>query len=97
MIFFMEIGNGKSIRGISNTRIQLVRTCLVLNWGQGKKSSSTEEAPASGFEVSRNGLIEYFLRIDLLKWNTLYIRERNDPFGLGLNTDNKSEHNPKSI
>ena len=29
-------GNGKPIQGISNTSIQLVRTCLVLNWNQDK-------------------------------------------------------------
>lgn len=33
-------GNGKPIQGIFDTSIQLVRTCLVLNWNQDKKSSS---------------------------------------------------------
>nr|YP_009138840.1 RNA polymerase beta' subunit [Lathyrus pubescens]AIK21209.1 RNA polymerase beta' subunit [Lathyrus pubescens] len=84
-------GNGQSIRGISDTRIPLVRTCLVFNWDDGKKSSSIEEAPASFIEVSTNGLIEYFLRIDLVKSNTSYIRKRNDPSGLGLIGDNKSD------
>nr|YP_009141350.1 RNA polymerase beta' subunit [Lathyrus inconspicuus]AIL55876.1 RNA polymerase beta' subunit [Lathyrus inconspicuus] len=84
-------GNGKSIRGISDTRIPLVRTCLVFNWDDGKKSSSIEEAPASFIEVSTNGLIEYFLRVDLVKSNTSYIRKRNDPSGLGLIGDNKSD------
>nr|WRV02041.1 RNA polymerase beta'' subunit [Oxytropis ochrocephala] len=67
--------------------IQLVRTCLVLNWAQDKRSSSIDEALASFVEVSTNGLIEYFLRIDLVKSHTSYIRKRNDPSGLGLISD----------
>lgn len=87
VINYILYGNGKSIRGISDTRIQLVRTCLVLNWAQDKRSSSIEEAFASFVEVSTNGLIEYFLRIDLVKSHTSYIRKRNDPSGLGLISD----------
>nr|YP_011028511.1 RNA polymerase beta'' subunit [Astragalus adsurgens]WNT97010.1 RNA polymerase beta'' subunit [Astragalus adsurgens]WNT97178.1 RNA polymerase beta'' subunit [Astragalus mongholicus var. dahuricus] len=87
VINYILYGNGKSIRGISDTRIQLVRTCLVLNWAQDKRSSSIEEALASFVEVSTNGLIEYFLRIDLVKSHTSYIRKRNDPSGLGLISD----------
>ncbi|KAK7232700.1 hypothetical protein RIF29_47762 [Crotalaria pallida] len=51
---YILYANGKSIRGISDTSIQLVRTCLVLNWDQDKKSSSIEEALASFVEVSTN-------------------------------------------
>nr|YP_009968478.1 RNA polymerase beta'' subunit [Galega officinalis]QMX77682.1 RNA polymerase beta'' subunit [Galega officinalis] len=90
VINYILYGNGKPIRGISDTRIQLVRTCLVLNWDQGKKSSSIEEAPASFVEVSTNDLMEYFLRIDLVKSETTYIRKRNDPSGLGFIADNQS-------
>nr|YP_002456463.1 RNA polymerase beta' subunit [Trifolium subterraneum]ACF20543.1 RNA polymerase beta' subunit [Trifolium subterraneum] len=89
VVNYIRYGNEKSIRVISDTGIQLVRTCLVLNWDQGKKSSSIEEAPASFVEVSTNGLVEYFLRIDLVKSNTSYIRKRNDPSGLGLIADNE--------
>nr|QJQ79962.1 RNA polymerase beta'' subunit [Austrocallerya megasperma] len=88
---YILYGNGKSIQGISDTRIQLVRTCLVLNWNQDKKSSSIEEALASFVEVSTNGLIEYFLRIDLVISHTSYIRKRNDPSGSGLISDNESD------
>ena len=49
---FILYGNGKSIRGILDTSIQLVRTCLVLNWNEDEKSSSIEEALASFVEVS---------------------------------------------
>jgi DNA-directed RNA polymerase subunit beta' len=93
VVNYILYGNGESIREISDTRIQLVRTCLVLNWDQGKKSSSIDEAPASFVEVSTNGLIEYFLRIDLVKSNTSYIRKRNDPSGLGLIADNELDRN----
>ncbi|WJX83292.1 RNA polymerase Rpb1, domain 5 [Trifolium repens] len=93
VVNYILYGNGESIREISDTRIQLVRTCLVLNWDQGKKSSSIDEAPASFVEVSTNGLIQYFLRIDLVKSNTSYIRKRNDPSGLGLIADNELDRN----
>lgn len=69
--------NGKSIRGNSDTRIQLVQTCLVFNWDDDKKSFSIEEALASFIEVRTNDLIEYFLRIDIVKSNTSYIRKIN--------------------
>nr|WGS98146.1 RNA polymerase beta'' subunit [Indigofera stachyodes] len=90
VINYILYGNGKSIRGISDTRIQLVRTCLVLNWDQDKKSSSIEEARASFVEVSTNGLIGDFLRIDLVKSHISYFRKRNDLSGSGLISDNES-------
>nr|VDD26419.1 unnamed protein product [Brassica rapa] len=34
---YILYGNGKPTRGISDTSIQLVRTCLVLNWDQDNK------------------------------------------------------------
>nr|UWV18816.1 RNA polymerase beta'' subunit [Hebestigma cubense var. cubense] len=89
---YILYGNGKSIQRISDTRIQLVRTCLVLNWDEGKKGSSIEEALASFVEVSTNGLIGYFLRIDLVKSRISYIRKRNDPSGSELISDNESDH-----
>nr|YP_009771826.1 RNA polymerase beta'' subunit [Baphia racemosa]QIT02611.1 RNA polymerase beta'' subunit [Baphia racemosa] len=89
---YILYGNdGKSIRRIYDTRIQLVRTCLVLNWDQDKKSSSIEEARASFVEVNTNGLIADFLRIDLMKSHISYIRKRNDPSGSGLILDNESD------
>nr|AJE71804.1 RNA polymerase beta'' subunit [Amorpha canescens] len=88
---YILYGNGKSIRGISDTSIQLVRTCLVLNWDQDKKNSSIEEARASFVEVSTNGLIGDFLKIDLAKSHILYIRKRNDPSGSRLISNNKSD------
>nr|YP_010008200.1 RNA polymerase beta'' subunit [Combretum kraussii]QNR87972.1 RNA polymerase beta'' subunit [Combretum kraussii] len=84
-------GNGKPIRGIYDTSIQLVRTCLILNWDQDKKSSYIKEAHASFVEVSTNGLIRDFLRIDLVKSHISYLRKRNDPSSSGLNSDNVSD------
>nr|YP_010512473.1 RNA polymerase beta'' subunit [Luetzelburgia bahiensis]UXL83797.1 RNA polymerase beta'' subunit [Luetzelburgia bahiensis] len=91
VINYILSGNGKAIRGISDTSIQLVRTCLVLNWDQDKKSSSIEEARPSFVEVSTNGLIIDFLRIYLVKSHISYIRKRNDPSGSGLISDNESD------
>nr|YP_010150944.1 RNA polymerase beta'' subunit [Sesbania cannabina]QJQ80022.1 RNA polymerase beta'' subunit [Sesbania cannabina]QQV73304.1 RNA polymerase beta'' subunit [Sesbania cannabina] len=88
---YILYGNGKSIRGISDTRIQLVRTCLVLNWDEDKKSSSIQESLVSFVEVSTNGLIGHFLRIDLVKSHISYIRKRNDPSGSGFISNNESD------
>nr|AQV09912.1 RpoC2 [Lavandula angustifolia] len=91
VVNYILYGNGKPIRGISDTNIQLVRTCLVLNWDQDKKSSSSQEARASFVEIRANGLIRHFLRIDLLKSTISYIGKRNDPPGSGLLPDNGSD------
>nr|YP_011025196.1 RNA polymerase beta'' subunit [Sorbus poteriifolia]WQM54431.1 RNA polymerase beta'' subunit [Sorbus poteriifolia] len=91
VVNYILYGNGKPIRGISGTSIQLVRTCLLLNWDQDKKNSSIEEARSSFIEVSANGLIQDFLRINLVKSHTSYIRKRNDPLGSGLTSDNRSD------
>nr|YP_009975603.1 RNA polymerase beta'' subunit [Balanops balansae]QNK05021.1 RNA polymerase beta'' subunit [Balanops balansae] len=92
VVNYILSGNGKPRRGISDTSIQLVRTCLVLNWDQDKKSSSIEEAPASFVEVSTRGLIRDFLRINLTKSHISDIsRKRNDPSGSGLISDNGSD------
>nr|YP_010139608.1 RNA polymerase beta'' subunit [Gynura cusimbua]QQK55823.1 RNA polymerase beta'' subunit [Gynura cusimbua] len=79
VVNYIFYGNGKAARGISDTSIQLVRTCLVLNWNQDKKSSSIDEARASFVEVRTNGMIRYFIRIDLAKSAISYMGKRNDP------------------
>nr|UFP05220.1 RNA polymerase beta'' subunit [Camellia luteocalpandria] len=91
VVNYILYGNGKPIRGISNTSIQLVRTCLVLNWDQEKKSSSIEEARASFVEIRTNGLIRDFLRIDLVKFSISYTGKRKDPSSSGLISDNGSD------
>nr|UPT34180.1 RNA polymerase beta'' subunit [Mentha longifolia] len=91
VVNYILYGNGKPIRGISDTNIQLVRTCLVLNWDQDKKSSSSQEARASFVEIRTNGLIRHFLRIDLLKSTISYSGKRNDPPGSGFLPDNGSD------
>nr|YP_010154490.1 RNA polymerase beta'' subunit [Scutellaria meehanioides]YP_010236018.1 RNA polymerase beta'' subunit [Scutellaria barbata]YP_010708343.1 RNA polymerase beta'' subunit [Scutellaria indica]QHI41825.1 RNA polymerase beta subunit [Scutellaria indica var. coccinea]QQX27726.1 RNA polymerase beta'' subunit [Scutellaria meehanioides]QTD82792.1 RNA polymerase beta'' subunit [Scutellaria barbata]WCR48593.1 RNA polymerase beta'' subunit [Scutellaria indica]WIA69025.1 RNA polymerase beta'' subunit [S len=91
VVNYILYGNGKPIRGISDTNIQLVRTCLVLNWDQDRKSSSSQEARASFVEIRANGLIRHFLRIDLLKSTISYIGKRNDPSGSRLLSDNGSD------
>nr|QWY88527.1 RNA polymerase beta'' subunit [Lovoa trichilioides] len=91
VVNYVLYGKGKPTRGISDTSIQLVRTCLVLNWDQDKKSSSIEEVCASFVEVSTKGLIRNFLRINLVKSQISYIRKRNDPSGSGLISDNGSD------
>nr|YP_009760277.1 RNA polymerase beta'' subunit [Garcinia gummi-gutta]QIQ57080.1 RNA polymerase beta'' subunit [Garcinia gummi-gutta] len=91
VVNFILYGNGKPIRGISDTSIQLVRTSLVLNWEQDKNNSSVEEARPSFIEVNTNGLIRDFLKIHLVESHISYIsRKRNDSSGSGLISDNGS-------
>nr|AJA05707.1 RNA polymerase beta' subunit [Castanea pumila var. pumila] len=91
IVNYILYGNGKPIRGIYGTSIQLVRTCLLLNWKQDKKSSSVEEAHASFVEVNTNGMSRDFLRIDLVKSHISYIRKRKDPSGSGLIFDKRPD------
>nr|YP_010010980.1 RNA polymerase beta'' subunit [Salvia brachyloma]QOI00875.1 RNA polymerase beta'' subunit [Salvia brachyloma] len=91
VVNYILYGNGKPIRGISDTNIQLVRTCLVLNWDQDKKSSYSQEARASFVEIRANGLIRHFLRIDLLKSTISYSGKRNDRPGSGFLPANGSD------
>lgn len=91
VVNYILYGNGKPIRGISDTSIQLVRTCLVLSWHQETKSASIEEAHASFVEIKTNGLIRHFLRIDLVKSPISYIGKRNDPSDSRLLSDNGSD------
>nr|YP_010505596.1 RNA polymerase beta'' subunit [Chrysosplenium macrospermum]UXE34398.1 RNA polymerase beta'' subunit [Chrysosplenium macrospermum] len=92
VVNYILYGNGKPSRGISDTSIQLVRTCLVLNWDQEKKSSSEGEAHASFVEVSTTGLIRDFLRINVVKSPISYTGKRNSPSSSGLIYDNGSDH-----
>ncbi|KAK2975419.1 hypothetical protein RJ640_014000, partial [Escallonia rubra] len=91
VVNYILYGNGKPTRGISDASIQLVRTCLVLNWDHEKKSSSIEEARASFVEIRTNGLIRDFLRINLVKSPISYNRKRNDPSDSGLISENGSD------
>nr|QWW91755.1 RNA polymerase beta'' subunit [Swertia tetraptera]UPQ44072.1 RNA polymerase beta'' subunit [Swertia tetraptera]UZM11071.1 RNA polymerase beta'' subunit [Swertia tetraptera] len=84
-------GNPNPIRGISDTSIQLVRTCLVLNWEQDNKSSYNEEARASFVELRTNDFLQHFLRIDLAKSPISYIGKRNDSSVSGLLSDNGTD------
>nr|UXO96450.1 RNA polymerase beta'' subunit [Toxicodendron vernicifluum]WEG93141.1 RNA polymerase beta'' subunit [Toxicodendron vernicifluum]WEG93315.1 RNA polymerase beta'' subunit [Toxicodendron vernicifluum]WEG93402.1 RNA polymerase beta'' subunit [Toxicodendron vernicifluum] len=93
VVNYILYGKGKPTWGIYDTSIQLVRTCLVLNWNQDKNGSSLEELCVSFVEVNTNGLIRDFLRIDLVKSHISYIRKRNDPSGSGLISDNGSDRN----
>nr|WOC92018.1 RNA polymerase beta'' subunit [Utricularia simulans] len=91
VVNYILYGNGKQIRGISNTTIQLVRTCLILNWEQGKKSSSSQEARADFVELRSKGLIRHFLRINLAKSTISYSGKRNDQSVSGLLSANGSD------
>nr|YP_009554133.1 RpoC2 [Adenophora triphylla]YP_009906261.1 RNA polymerase beta'' subunit [Oenanthe javanica]QBA55607.1 RpoC2 [Adenophora triphylla]QLH93037.1 RNA polymerase beta'' subunit [Oenanthe javanica]QUL61537.1 RNA polymerase beta'' subunit [Oenanthe javanica] len=91
VVNYILYGNGKPIREIYDTSIQLVRTCLVLNCTQDKKSSYIEETRTSFVEIRINGLIRDFIKIDLVKSPISYTAKRNDPSGSGLISENGSD------
>nr|YP_010014300.1 RNA polymerase beta'' subunit [Ochradenus baccatus]QOI12807.1 RNA polymerase beta'' subunit [Ochradenus baccatus] len=92
IVNYILYGNSKPTQGISDTSIQLVRTCLVLNWDQDNKSSSAEEVRAFFVEVSTKGLIRDFLRINLVKSQiSSYRRKRNNPSDSKLISANGSD------
>nr|QIA92489.1 DNA-directed RNA polymerase beta'' subunit [Cymbidium aloifolium] len=89
IVNYILYGNGKSIRGISHTSIQLVRACLVLTWDQEKKSSIEEEVHASFVEIRANDLLRDFIRIELVKSTISYTEKRYDTTGSGLISNNE--------
>nr|WEV85319.1 RNA polymerase beta'' subunit [Cymbidium tortisepalum] len=89
IVNYILYGNGKSIRGISHTSIQLVRACLVLTWDQEKKSSIEEEVHASFVEIRANDLLRDFIRIELVKSTISYTEKRYDTPGSGLISNNE--------
>nr|YP_010392179.1 RNA polymerase beta'' subunit [Wahlenbergia marginata]UPX07788.1 RNA polymerase beta'' subunit [Wahlenbergia marginata] len=91
IVNYLFYANANRIRIISDTNIQLVRTCLVLNWDQDKKSSASDQASASFVEIRTNALIKDFLRIDLAKSPISYTLKRNDLSGSGLISDRGSD------
>uniref|UniRef100_UPI00315D318E RNA polymerase beta'' subunit n=1 Tax=Bulbophyllum farreri TaxID=2487458 RepID=UPI00315D318E len=92
IVNYILYGNGKSIRGISHTSIQLVRACLVLTWDQEKKSSIEEEVHASFVEIRANDLLRDFIRIELVKSTISYTEKRYDKAGSGLISNNELDH-----
>nr|ARV87595.2 RNA polymerase beta'' subunit [Drosera erythrorhiza] len=93
VVNYILYGNGKLIQRIADTGLQLVRTCLVLNWDQEKKNSSIDDARAYFVEVKTNGIIRDFLKMKFLK-STLYYTERKryDLSGSEFVSENGSDH-----
>nr|YP_010205185.1 RNA polymerase beta' subunit [Chorda filum]UAV85753.1 RNA polymerase beta' subunit [Chorda filum] len=83
VVNYILYGNGKPVRGLYQTSIQLVRTCLVVNWAQ-EKDAFIEEIHASFVEIKINNLIRDFIRIELVKSPVSYILKRNDTTGSGF-------------
>nr|YP_009469979.1 RNA polymerase beta' subunit [Eulophia zollingeri]AVF91696.1 RNA polymerase beta' subunit [Eulophia zollingeri] len=92
IVNYILYGNGKSIRGIYHTSIQLVRACLVLTWDQEKKSSIEEEVQASFVGIRVNDLLRDFIRIELVKSTISYTEKRYDMAGPGLISNNELDH-----
>nr|YP_010624931.1 RNA polymerase beta'' subunit [Aglaonema modestum]YP_010633261.1 RNA polymerase beta'' subunit [Aglaonema costatum]WBG69211.1 RNA polymerase beta'' subunit [Aglaonema modestum]WBP65345.1 RNA polymerase beta'' subunit [Aglaonema costatum] len=91
IVNYILYGNGKPIRGIYHTSIQLVRTCLVLDWNQ-EQNGSIEGVHASFVEIRTNDLICDFIRIELVKSPILYTGKRNCTAGSGLINHNRLDY-----
>nr|YP_006665770.1 RNA polymerase beta' subunit [Elodea canadensis]AEY84642.1 RNA polymerase beta' subunit [Elodea canadensis] len=83
VVNYIPYGNGKPIRGIYHTSIQLVRTCLVLNWDQ-ERNGSIEEIHASFVEIRTNDLIRDFIKMELVQSPISYTVKRKDTAGSGF-------------
>nr|YP_010722918.1 RNA polymerase beta'' subunit [Anthurium andraeanum]WDW20923.1 RNA polymerase beta'' subunit [Anthurium andraeanum] len=93
VVNYILYGNGKPIRGIYHTSIQLVRTCLVLNWDQERNRSIDIEGVHTSFvEIRTNDLICDFIRIELAKSPILYTGKRNCTAGSGLFNHNRLDY-----
>nr|QHN54011.1 RNA polymerase beta'' subunit [Aglaonema costatum] len=91
VVNYILYGNGKPIRGIYHTSIQLVRTCLVLDWNQ-EQNGSIEGVHASFVEIRTNDLICDFIRIELVKSPILYTGKRNCTAGSRLINHNRLDY-----
>nr|YP_010424199.1 RNA polymerase beta'' subunit [Philodendron hederaceum]USH58549.1 RNA polymerase beta'' subunit [Philodendron hederaceum]UZA66458.1 RNA polymerase beta'' subunit [Philodendron hederaceum] len=91
VVNYILYGNGKPIRGIYHTSIQLVRTCLVLDWNQ-EQNGSIEGVHASFVEIRTNDLICDFIRIELVKSPISYTGKRNCTAGSGLINHNRLDY-----
>nr|YP_010292904.1 RNA polymerase beta'' subunit [Dapsilanthus disjunctus]ULQ65097.1 RNA polymerase beta'' subunit [Dapsilanthus disjunctus]ULQ65185.1 RNA polymerase beta'' subunit [Dapsilanthus disjunctus] len=83
--------NNTLIPRISHTSIQLVRACLVLNWGQ-EQDGSIGEVHASLVEVRANDLVRHFIRIELVKSAISHAGKRYDRISSGSIPDNRLDH-----
>jgi DNA-directed RNA polymerase subunit beta' len=66
VVNYFLYGDSKSIRIICLKSIQLVRTCLVLNWDREQNSSIEEEVHAVFVEIKTNYLNRNFIKIELI-------------------------------
>nr|YP_010499236.1 RNA polymerase subunit beta'' [Carex littledalei]UWT58513.1 RNA polymerase subunit beta'' [Carex littledalei] len=95
VVNYFLYGDSKSIRIICLKSIQLVRTCLVLNWDQEQNSSIEEEVHASFVEIKTNYLIRNFIKIELIKPS--YIGKRYERASSGFIPDNTLDRIPYNI
>ena len=89
VVNYLRYGDNKRIRIISLRSIQLVRTCLVLNWEQEQKDFIEQEAHASFVEIRTNDLIRDFIKMELVKSTISYTEKRYDRENLGWIPDNR--------
>nr|YP_010417283.1 RNA polymerase beta'' subunit [Arisaema decipiens]USF11838.1 RNA polymerase beta'' subunit [Arisaema decipiens] len=91
VVNYILYGNGKPIRGLYHTSIQLVRTCLVLDWNQ-EQNGSIEGVRASFVEIRTNDLICNFIRIEVVNSPIPYTGKRNCTVSSGLINHNRLDY-----
>nr|YP_010233676.1 RNA polymerase beta'' subunit [Juncus effusus]QSZ78344.1 RNA polymerase beta'' subunit [Juncus effusus] len=89
VVNYLLYGDNKQIRIISLRSIQLVRTCLILNWDQEQKDFIEQEAHASFVEIRTNDLIRDFIKMELVKSPISYTEKRYDRANSGWIPDNR--------
>lgn len=95
IVNYFLYGDSKSIQIICLKTIQLVRTCLVLNWDQKQNSSIEEEVHASFVEIKTNYLIRNFIKIELIKPS--YSGKRYERASSGFIPDNTLDPIPDNV
>jgi DNA-directed RNA polymerase subunit beta' len=95
IVNYFRYRDSKSIRIICLKTIQLVRTCLVLNWDQEQNSYIEEEVHASFVEIKTNYLIRNFIKIELIKPS--YIGKRYERASSGFIPDNTLDPIPDNV
>nr|YP_009775057.1 RNA polymerase beta'' subunit [Eleocharis cellulosa]QJA15113.1 RNA polymerase beta'' subunit [Eleocharis cellulosa] len=86
VVNYFLYGDSKSTRIICLKSIQLVRTCLVLNWDREQNSSIEEEVHTLFVEIKTNYLNRNFIKIELI--TPSYIGKRYERASSGFISNN---------
>nr|YP_009041045.1 RpoC2 [Tetraphis pellucida]AIB08530.1 RpoC2 [Tetraphis pellucida] len=75
IIEYILYKDGEEVEIFNDTDIQLVQSCLILNW---ETKFFIKEAYISFIKIKINKIIKYFFQISLIKLSTLDLKKRNN-------------------